>query len=497
MYPHIQIPHRLPALLAAALLSLAIALAASPARAQAAPLPEVLTLDEAALLLRLPAASVAQLAQSGELPGRALLGQWRFNRATLLQWLGGHPGPAATPLPATELAALAGRGNGGATSTATPTAPRYAVVLETLPMAQKDQFKPIPAALQALEVVTSATLLDGLPALQVAVGYFTTRAEAEAARNAVLARFPGARVIDLAELSINLAAPPTKPAVAAASATAASATASAPRPTAAPPTTIGEKSTVKSADRIALRDQAVLLPGGGTTVDFGLAFGRAERNNFPALRVEQTTVTATLAARYGIADDLQFTARVPAVHRRLASLVDPSLGPSASESVQYVGDISVSLLGVAAQERVGRPNVIWSLDAVLPSGPGDAGLGGGIVFSKSYDPLVLFGGLNYLRGLRVDAAQSKRSLARNNFGFSMGWAYAINDTVALSTVLLGAYRNTAVVGSGIKPTRESFQLQLGMTWQLGSGLYLEPTAAFSLGGAAPDFSLSVNLPFSF
>ena len=484
----------LPARLAAALLFVSLVLGAPLAQAQATSLPEVLTLDEAALLLRLPAASVAHLAQDGTLPGRELAGQWRFNRATLLEWLNGHAGPAATPLPSSALAALSGRGNGGAAAPAAPpaaaTPPRYAVVLETLSMAQKDQSKPIPAALQALEVLTSATLLDGLPALQVAVGYFATRAEAEAARSAVLDRFPGARVVDLAERSISLTA-------AAPAAAAPAAAASAPRPAGAAPTTIGEKSTVKSADRIALRDQVVLLPGGGTTVDVGLAYGRAERNNFPALRVEQTTVTATLAARYGIADDLQLTARVPAVHRRIVSLVDPSLGASASDGEQYVGDISASLLGVAAHERMGRPNIIWSIDALLPSGPGDAGLGGGIVFSKSYDPVVLFGGLSYMRGLRVDAADSKRSLARNNFGFSMGWAYAINDTVALSTVLLGAYRNTAAVDGGVKPTRESFQLQLGMTWQLGQGLYLEPTAAFSLGGAAPDFSLSVNLPFSF
>jgi hypothetical protein len=36
-----------------------------------------------------------------------------------------------------------------------------------------------------------------------------------------------------------------------------------------------------------------------------------------------------------------------------------------------------------------------------------------------------------------------------------------------------------------------------MTWQIGNGLYLEPSASISLGGTAPDFTLSFNLPFSF
>ncbi len=80
-----------------------------------------------------------------------------------------------------------------------PQAGRFGVLLETLPLAQKDQAKPIPAALQTLEVVTSETLVDGVASLQVAVGFFRTREEAESARAAVLNRFPQARVVDLAE----------------------------------------------------------------------------------------------------------------------------------------------------------------------------------------------------------------------------------------------------------------------------------------------------------
>ncbi|CAD5369824.1 exported hypothetical protein [Rubrivivax sp. A210] len=515
--------------LSALLLAATLALAA-PA-AGAGPAPDVLTLEETAQLLRLPAPAVLDLARSGGLPGRSLAGQWRFSRAALLDWLKGEP--AAPALPAAELAALAGRGaapaaaaspravpllvaqqgTGDTAARSDPMGParlataRWGVVLEVVPQARQDQSRPIPAVLQAFEVVTTATTLDGQPALQVAVGYFASREDAEAARAAALARFPAARVVDFGERKVvaGAATPAGTPASAPASPAAGRpapqaanpAKAAAPAATTTAAATVGDKPTAPSADRIALRDQVVLLPGGTTTVDFGLAYGRAERNNYPALRVDQRTVTATLAARYGLADDLQVTARLPAMHRRVSTQVDPSLGASASDSQGHVGDLSTSLLGVAAHERMGRPNVIWSVDATLPTGPGDAGLGGGIVFSKSYDPVVLFGGLSYMRGLRVDAADSKRLLARNNFGFTLGYAYAINDTVALSTVLGGSYRNTAASGGGIKPAHESYQLQLGMTWQLGSGLYLEPSASIGLGGAAPDFTLSVNLPFSF
>ncbi len=56
--------------------------------------PDVLTLDEAAELLRASGAAVRALAAAGELPGREVGGEWRFARAALLDWLGGAAAPA-------------------------------------------------------------------------------------------------------------------------------------------------------------------------------------------------------------------------------------------------------------------------------------------------------------------------------------------------------------------------------------------------------------------
>jgi excisionase family DNA binding protein len=52
----------------------------------------VLTLEEAAGLLRLPVETVRASALAGELPGRAFGEEWRFARATLLAWLAGGDG---------------------------------------------------------------------------------------------------------------------------------------------------------------------------------------------------------------------------------------------------------------------------------------------------------------------------------------------------------------------------------------------------------------------
>lgn len=50
-------------------------------------LPDVLTAEQAGVFLQLDEAAVRELAESRQLPGRKLAGQWRFSRAALLDWL--------------------------------------------------------------------------------------------------------------------------------------------------------------------------------------------------------------------------------------------------------------------------------------------------------------------------------------------------------------------------------------------------------------------------
>jgi len=52
-----------------------------------APAPEVLTLEEAAELLRVDAGALRTWAEDGTVPGRRLGEDWRFRRDALLDWL--------------------------------------------------------------------------------------------------------------------------------------------------------------------------------------------------------------------------------------------------------------------------------------------------------------------------------------------------------------------------------------------------------------------------
>ena len=54
-----------------------------------APVTAVMTIDEAAAFLRVPATELERLATRGEVPARRVVGEWRFNRDALLAWVNG------------------------------------------------------------------------------------------------------------------------------------------------------------------------------------------------------------------------------------------------------------------------------------------------------------------------------------------------------------------------------------------------------------------------
>jgi excisionase family DNA binding protein len=267
------------------------------------------------------------------------------------------------------------------------------------------------------------------------------------------------------------------------------------------PATVGEPRTGLTAEEIALRDQAVLLKRGAVTLDLGVAYVHSEQAPQPGQRVEDSTAAVNAALRYGLLNDLQLTLRLPYVWRRTSVFTGAPQAATATESVtrdDYTGDASASLLFLAMRERTGRPNIIVSLDGVLGTGPGDKGIGGGIVFSKSYDPAVLFAGINYLHGSDIDPADPQRSLAKHNWGLNLGYTYALNDALALNTAVIATYRNSeSPDGVQIPPPRQRYALQLGTTWMAARRLFVEPAVSMRLGGEGPDFGFSLNFPYSF
>ncbi len=57
--------------------------------------PPVLTLEEAAAYLRVPAEALARQAEQGKIPGRQVDAEWRFLQSALDDWLGSRDGRRA------------------------------------------------------------------------------------------------------------------------------------------------------------------------------------------------------------------------------------------------------------------------------------------------------------------------------------------------------------------------------------------------------------------
>jgi hypothetical protein len=261
-------------------------------------------------------------------------------------------------------------------------------------------------------------------------------------------------------------------------------------PAAGAPSQVGERSATPSAEQVALREQAVLTGRRRGTVELGVAYARAERD-FGVVQLQQQVASAELALRYGVAADVQLSARVPWSYRRSAAA-----NPPARDERRAFGDVALGAFGVVLREGAGRPNLILSLEGVAPAGAGDAGLGAGAAVTKSYDPMILFAGMSYLRGLRIDPEDLDRPLARHNFAFSLGVAFAANDAVALTAQLVGTNRSHATTGASFR-SREAYRLQVGLTLLLTRDLFAEPVVGVAVGAGSPDLTLALTLPYSF
>lgn len=77
---------------------------------------EVLTLDEAAVLLRVKPEDVEDLAKKNLIPCRIIGREWRFSKTSLLKWLAGQEKAFEEVLPVTEMSKTAGRGKGQASA---------------------------------------------------------------------------------------------------------------------------------------------------------------------------------------------------------------------------------------------------------------------------------------------------------------------------------------------------------------------------------------------
>jgi tetratricopeptide (TPR) repeat protein len=76
---------------------------------------------------------------------------------------------------------------------------RYAITLQTVPLDQQDKLRPVPGRFQDFTVFTTRGWRGGTPTVELDMGYFDTKAEADKIRQSALRDFPDATVFDAIE----------------------------------------------------------------------------------------------------------------------------------------------------------------------------------------------------------------------------------------------------------------------------------------------------------
>ncbi len=81
--------------------------------------------------------------------------------------------------------------------------------------------------------------------------------------------------------------------------------------------------------------------------------------------------------------------------------------------------------------------------------------------------------------------------------FTFGYAFALNDTLTLSTAVSGLFTSETDFDNATLREQELFSLQFGLTSWIAEGLYIEPSVSFGLNGPGDSFAIGVTVPYTF
>lgn len=347
----------------------------------------VMTIDEAAAFLRVPATELDRLATRGDVPGRRVSGEWRFNRDALLAWINGDW--------------------------------KQIRILEA------------PGAQHKAETAESQG------------------------------------VVELDD-----------------------------------PVAIGEAPEKQTAEEIFLRSQKVLLAPGEVTADLGIFFSRSDTLFLVAVdgsvalaNHERRAFTSALQARVGIFDETEAFVGASYLHETSETFVGAQ---TVSRSARgRLGNVRLGVRRTLLKEGPGRPNLIATLSAAIPTDRSSYAIGGGFTLVKSFDPVVLYADASYLRTFNQDFTEVTRLVPTDQLTMTVGYALALNDSLSISTSLSGAFSGRTRFAIGTLRRRDAYSLTFGLTSWLTKGLYLEPTVGIGLNGPAHNFTFGVTVPYTF
>ena len=241
-------------------------------------------------------------------------------------------------------------------------------------------------------------------------------------------------------------------------------------------------------------------------------------------KIENTrshTVTNTVSLDYGLLDNLTVTGAIPFVSKFTQS-------DEFSGIENGIGDLTFGARFQPFVQNPTGPTYTLTANFSLPTGRSPfktvhgsnlstgAGYGTatfGLNASQVFDPVALFGSLNFTaattaRNLRQAQGQTFLTAVRpgKSVGFGAGFTYALSYNTSTSV----SFQETVTTASHIDfvdengtPGDRATAMQVSAILNFGLGLRLNPkttvnlSAGIGLTNDSPDFSLGLNLPLTF
>ena len=291
------------------------------------------------------------------------------------------------------------------------------------------------------------------------------------------------------------------------------------------------KDTLTKTDR-----QYSLLRAGRIAANYDLNYsyvgnqqidvGFTATGDLDLFRVETTrahTITNTLSVDYGLLDNLTVSGTFPFVSKFTQST-------EYSGTAYDIGDLTVGARFQPFKQSGSGPTYTLTSSLSLPTGrsPFDEQIGQntstgagyaagtiGMNASQVFDPVALFGSLNFTTARSVSNLHqfNKTDLTTltalrpgKSIGFGAGFTYALSYNVSTSV----SFQETVTTASRIAflnadntTGTNSTAMQVAAILNFGLGIRLNPkttinlTAGIGLTVDSPDFSLELNIPLTF
>jgi len=248
----------------------------------------------------------------------------------------------------------------------------------------------------------------------------------------------------------------------------------------------------RALERTLVREGALVLPPWSYELTPQFSYAHWDRVQDPAVR---NSYTAALTFRMGLPWSSQISATLPFEYNQFRD-------GSSSSGLADAGFLFSKALLV---ESDWMPNLVGSIGWTSPTSlagkafspiPYVSGFQAGVTASKTFDPLVVFGGVSYFSSISREIAgtgSNPSGVVGARFGSSLAISPATSITAGFNFGYLTQSPDFIVPGSD----RILSSVDVGFSTILWKRTLLNVTGQFGLTGHVPDFRLIASIPVRF